>query len=235
MTTEKSTITKRGRGRPKTFDRTVALDQAMKLFWERGYEGTSFDELIAAMGISPSSFYNTFVSKERLYQEATESYVKRSGDWFVGELDAATDTKTVFHHLLNAAASALTQAGLPTGCMVSLACTHVPPALSALRDMMAGYRQAGQAAMADRIRRGIAEGDVPADTDADALAAFYSAVSRGMVVLARDGASRENLLDIVEIAMRAWPSPPSKHAGAERQASARRGDRGVGCEALRPM
>ena len=178
----------------------------MKLFWERGYEGSSFDDLIAVMGISPSSFYNSFGSKERLYQEATKSYVERSGQWFVSELEAVTDTKTAFHRVLTAAAVALTRDDLPTGCMISLACTYVPPELSALRDMMAGYRQTAQAAMADRVRRGIDEGDVPADTDADALASFYSALSRGMAVLARDGASRERLLEIAEIAMRAWPN-----------------------------
>ena len=177
----------------------------MKLFWERGYEGSSFDDLIAVMGISPSSFYNTFGSKERLYQEATRSYVERSGQWFVSELEAATDTKTAFHRVLTAAATALTRDDLPTGCMISLACAYVPPELSALRDMMAGYRQTAQAAMVDRLRRGIDEGDVPAGTDADALASFYSALSRGMAVLARDGASRERLLEIAEIAMRAWP------------------------------
>ena len=77
---------KRARGRPKNFDRAAALHQAMELFWERGYEGTSFDELIAAMGISPSSFYNAFGSKERLYKEATEAYLAVSREWFVGEL-----------------------------------------------------------------------------------------------------------------------------------------------------
>ena len=72
MTTQVTGILKRARGRPKNFDRSVALQQAMKLFWERGYEGASFDNLTAAMGISASSFYNSFGSKERLYQEAIE-------------------------------------------------------------------------------------------------------------------------------------------------------------------
>jgi hypothetical protein len=73
--------------------------------------------------------------------------------------------------------------------------------------MMARHRQLGQAALADRIQRGIECGDLPPDTDAETLAAFYSAFSRGMAVLARDGASREQLAAIVEIAMTAWPRP----------------------------
>jgi hypothetical protein len=59
--------------------------------------------------------------------------------------------------------------------------------------------------MAARIQRGVDEGDVRKDTNVEALAAFYSALSRRMAVQARDGASHERLLDIVEIAMRAWP------------------------------
>ena len=219
MATEASNGLKRARGRPKNFDRSIALHQATKLFWERGYEGTSFDDLIAAMGISPSSFYNSFGSKERLHQEATEAFMARSGEWFADELGAATDAKTAFHQLLNAAAREATLDDMPAGCMISLAGTHVPPALTALRGRMAGYRGAAQSAMADRIRRGIDEGDVPKDTNVEALAAFYSALSRGMVVQARDGASRERLLEIVEVGMRAWPSATSEPARANRSGS----------------
>ncbi len=206
MTTQITNTPKRARGRPKNFDRSVALQQAMKLFWERGYEGASFDDLIAAMGISASSFYNSFGSKERLYQEATEAYMTAAAKWFAGELNAATDTKTAFHRLLTAAAREFTRNDLPAGCMISLACTQVPPALTCLRDTMVGYRGAAQSAMADRIQRGIEEGDVPKDTDVEALAAFYSALSRGLAVQARDGASRERLQEIVEVGMRAWPT-----------------------------
>jgi len=206
MTPQVTEALRRGRGRPKNFDRSVALQQAMKLFWERGYEGASFDDLSAAMGISASSFYNAFGSKEHLFQEATEAYMAAAGKWFAGELNADTDTKTAFHRLLITAAREFTRNDLPAGCMISLACIQVPPALACLRDAMAGYRGAAQTAMAARIRRGIDEGDVPKETDVEALAAFYSALSRGMAVQARDGASRERLQEIVEVGMRAWPS-----------------------------
>jgi AcrR family transcriptional regulator len=199
---------KRTRGRPKTFDRSVALNEAMRLFWQRGYIGTSFDDLIDAMGISPSSFYNTFGSKERLYQEAAEAYAAQSRKWFAAELGAATDTKTAFRGLLKKGAYEITREDQPVGCMISLACIQVPPALEPVRQLMAGYRCGAEAAMAERIRRGIEESDVPNSTNVQALAAFYSALSRGMAVLARDGATRERLLEIVDIGMQAWPEMP---------------------------
>src|SRR3954462_15635173 len=96
---------KRGRGRPVVFDRTQALNKAMKLFWERGYEGTSFDELISAMGISASSFYNSFGSKEALYCEATRTYHERAGQWFFAILYVPDiNTRTVFARLFEATA-----------------------------------------------------------------------------------------------------------------------------------
>ena len=180
---------KRARGRPKKFDRGVALEQAMRLFWEHGYEGTTFDQLVEAMSISPSSFYNAFGSKERLYAEAISLYLARSSEWFMAALAAGTHARMAFHGLLSSAARQFTQGDRPTGCMLSLACTTVSPTLDPLRDLTAGMRRSAQRAMADRLRQAIAAGELPEDTDAEALAGFYAAVSRGMAVLARDGAS----------------------------------------------
>jgi len=75
--------------------------------------------------------------------------------------------------------------------------------------MMAEHRAFSESAMAARIRKGVANGDVPEGTDCDMLAAYYSAVARGLAVQARDGASREKLAQIGRLAMSAWPAAKS--------------------------
>jgi AcrR family transcriptional regulator len=210
ITGKKGEEGKRGRGRPAAFDRAIALQAAMKLFWERGYEGTSFDDLIAAMGISASSFYNSFGSKEALYCEATHSYLEWSGQWFFAILnDPSIDTKTAFARLFESTAEEFTRGDHPLGCMISLAGTHCPPGLSNIRDMMAEHRAFSESAMAARIRKGVADSDVPENTDCDMLAAYYSAVARGLAVQARDGASRDKLAQIGRLAISAWPARKS--------------------------
>ncbi|MBB2159246.1 TetR/AcrR family transcriptional regulator [Gluconacetobacter sacchari] len=181
----------------------------MRLFWDRGYDGTSFDDLISTMGISASSFYNAFGSKEALYHEAIEAYITVAGVWYFTILDADTDadTRATVAHLLTTAATEFTRDDLPAGCMIASAATQCPPAQARLRDLLATQRTRSEAALAARLRRGREAGDLPAGTDIDALAAFYSSVLGGMAVHARDGASRERLREIARIAMHAWPAP----------------------------
>jgi AcrR family transcriptional regulator len=197
---------KRGRGRPSTFDRPSVLREAMKLFWDNGYEGTTFEELISKMSISPSTFYNSFGSKERLYREATENFMDYAQNWIQGALsEEGATTRKAFAHLLESAAEQFTREDLPRGCMVSLSGTHQAPDLVPIRDMMVEYRAASEVYLADRIRKGIRDGDMPSTIDVEALAAFIHAIVRGMAVQARDGASRAKLENIGRVAMEAWP------------------------------
>ncbi|MCX2560180.1 TetR/AcrR family transcriptional regulator [Acetobacter farinalis] len=178
----------------------------MRLFWDRGYDGTSFDDLISAMGISASSFYNAFGSKEALYHEAIEVYMAVAGGWFLAVLNEDADTRTVFHDLITTAATEFTRDDLPAGCMVSTAATQCSPAQARLRELLASQRTQSERVMGARLRKGVEAGDLPATTDVEALAAFYSSLLRGMAVQARDGTPRERLLEIARIGMQAWPA-----------------------------
>ncbi len=116
MITPEKAIAQRGRGRPPSFDRQAVIEEAMKLFWERGYEGTSCADLIAAMGISASTFYNSFGSKEQLFVEAVQHYLTGpGGERVMRILSAPDDTRTAFERLLEAAALDITSPDYPPG------------------------------------------------------------------------------------------------------------------------
>ena len=87
------------RGRPRRFDRQAALERAMEVFWERGYQAASMTDLTEAMGINSPSLYAAFGSKEELYREAIGHF-------------AATESDAILAPLLEAATA---RAGLTAG------------------------------------------------------------------------------------------------------------------------
>jgi AcrR family transcriptional regulator len=215
---------KRGRGRPRLFDRTAAIQQAMELFWDRGYEGTTFDDLIGAMKLSPSSFYHEFGSKERLYREAVDYYLNVSLSYVPRVLSSPRDTRAAFGALIEGAAAFFTNDASPAGCMISLAGTHLPPHLRSVADYTKSLRKLFEQALARRLRKGVSDGNLPPGTNVKELAAYFGAIFRGMAVQARDGASRKQLLAICRVAMRAWPS---RRPDSNRKTAHKRRPRGV--------
>ena len=199
---------KRGRGRPRLFDRAAAIQQAMELFWDRGYEGTTFDDLIGAMKLSPSSFYHEFGSKERLYRETVDHYLSVSSCYTARFLSSHRDTRAAVEAFIEGTAAFFTDGAFPPGCMISLAGTHLPPHLRSVADFTKSLRKGFEQELARRLRKGVFDGDLLPGTNVKELAAYFDAVIRGMAVHARDGASRKQLLAICRVAMRAWPSKP---------------------------
>lgn len=197
---------RRPRGRPPAFDREAALDRAMRLFWDRGYEGASMDELTAAMGVSPSSLYAAFGSKAALYDQALDRYLTGPGDYAGPVLAADLPTRAAFERLFEVAAYELTRADQPLGCMVAIAETHCSPAAEGVRAAVAERRLASLRLFEDRLKRGVAAGELSADTDVGDLARYLATVLNGLSIQARDGATREELAAVGRTAMRAWPA-----------------------------
>ncbi|MEW2527210.1 TetR/AcrR family transcriptional regulator [Streptomyces sp. NPDC047071] len=193
-----------GRGRPRGFDRETALRRAMEVFWEHGYEATSMTDLTSAMGIASPSLYAAFGSKERLFQEAVALYSTTEGSAMTRAFAEVPTARGAVEAVLRENARAYTDRDRPTGCMIVLAATNCSPANAPVRDHLAAWRRSGAEMMAERLRRGVEEGELPAATDTEAVAAFYTTVVQGMSVQARDGASRAALDKTVDRAMAAW-------------------------------
>ncbi|SEF85919.1 transcriptional regulator, TetR family [Actinacidiphila yanglinensis] len=196
----------RPRGRPRAFDREAALDQAVRAFWEQGYEATSVADLTRAMGIGAPSLYAAFGDKRALFAEVVEAYGARYGAYGERALAEEPSARAAVARMLREAAYAFTGEARPRGCLViSAAVNCTTPEVSA---GLLARREANVAAIRDRIRDSVDAGELPADTDPGALARYTGAVIQGMSQQARDGATREELSAMAELALRAWPSEP---------------------------
>lgn len=193
------------RGRPSSFNRSEALQRAMELFWARGYEGTTLEDLQAAMGgIAPPSFYNAFGSKEALFREAADLYVETVGGPSVKALEDAGTAREGLEAMLRLTAEFLSQPDKPHGCLLILGATRCASANRGAQDYLLAIRQGAPAVIKQRLDRGVAEGELAAALDTHAIAAFYATLLHGLGVRAGDGASRADLMAAVDGAMAAW-------------------------------
>lgn len=197
----------RGRGRPRAFDRDLALTTAMKLFWVKGYEATSIADLTDALGIGVKSLYAAFGSKDELYAEALRCYSTTYEDLVLGQFRTAATAREAAFAYLGDSASAMTgsDCDLPHGCLVTLG-TVGSDGHTELADLIKSTRGGAFQVLASRLERAVLEGELPETVDVTKLARFLQTVQSGMAIRARDGADRAELQAVADIAMAGWDS-----------------------------
>jgi AcrR family transcriptional regulator len=191
-------------GRPRGFDQDEALERAMHVFWHKGFEGTSLNDLTAAMGIQPASLYQAFGNKRALFEKALARYLAGPVA-FVHDALNEPRAYAVADHILRRTAEFLTQGRSRRGCMTIQAALAGGVEGEPIRRKLIALRVKEQDALRRRFERAKSEGDLPSDADAADLAQFVTAIYQGMTVQAINGASREDLLRLSDTALRIWP------------------------------
>lgn len=193
------------RGRPREFDRTTALNQAMKIFWQKGYTATSMNDLYEALGIKSPSLYAAFGSKEELYEEVLSHYEQSVAPVIWGHMSTEPSPRQAVWLWLERSADMLTQTDMPHGCMVALSAVG-SEGNDRLGEIVRRLRSGGINLLKARLLEAQQQGDLPASVDIEALTRLYISIQQGMSIQARDGASRETLLSIARAAMILWPA-----------------------------
>jgi AcrR family transcriptional regulator len=186
-------------GRPREFDPDQALDRATRLFWERGYEATSIQDLVDTLGISRASLYGTFGDKPHLFEKVLARYSERVTVAQRQALDAPSSGRAAIAAYFSALIEAATRPRSPHGCLILntvTGCTTLPePLLARMSAAIAGTHEQVRAALA-RDPALARRADLPD------LASFVMTQGLGFGVLAKAGARRQELERAAEAALR---------------------------------
>jgi len=195
------------RGRPRSFDPDVALQAAMLVFWRDGFRAASMAALTAAMGINKPSLYAAFGDKEQLYQKALARYAARHGMAHYRALHEQKDARRAVEACLRSRVDDQTDPARPRGCfeVVGSADCGTPGMPQSVDDALRSAVRAQAAMFEARLKRAVALGQLPPETDYRALGVYFATVASGLAVQARAGASRKSLMAVVDSAMAAWP------------------------------
>jgi AcrR family transcriptional regulator len=199
-------------GRHREFDVETTLDAALAVFWKKGFEGASYDDLSEATGVARPGLYSAFGNKESFFRMALDRYDAKYMACVTDALDEQS-SRQVVDRMLRGVADVVTRYPSNPGCLGvngALACSDDA---ERVRQELIRRRAANEAALVQRLARARKEGDLPPETDCVALAGLVTAVSNGMAVRAKGGASYDALEAIVTLFLSTWPGSGS---GSER-------------------
>jgi AcrR family transcriptional regulator len=199
-----TTELKRPRGRPSNFDHDEALEKALHVFWTRGYEGASMSELTDALGINRPSIYAAFGNKEELFRKALGKYMAGPVAYVADAMQQPTARQSI-EMFLTKSAEALTSPSTPRGCMMVQGALSCGQGAELIQQELVTHRQNYEATIKKRLELAKTQSELAQNVDSGALAKYIVTVHQGMSVQATSGASKEELLAIVELALQNWP------------------------------
>ena len=189
------------RGRPRCFDLEEALDRSLLLFWEKGFQNTSLDEIAEAVGVKKPSLYAAFGDKEMLFRKVLKRYSGKLSEP-IQALDRYDDVREAVNAFIELGIAGGCGQGHPRGCLLASAfadSTLLPPNLA--KEIKALINQADQA-VAQRLEKAVHDEQLPADFDVKGTARFLITLMHGIALRLRAGESRAALRRTKKAALR---------------------------------
>src|SRR5579871_6721852 len=182
----------RPRGRPRSFNESAALEKAIQVFWSKGYDGVTVDDLVAGMGVGRPSLYSVFGDKRTLFLRVLKAYAEAKGARAAKALFSPPTLRDALASFLRFAVEAATEEGSATGCLMVCVAPLVDDA--EVRQFLKDAVAAGVALVERRLRDGITAGEIPPDFPVAARAILIGDLARGLTMRAKMGTPRASLL-----------------------------------------
>lgn len=192
--------------RPKEFDVDTALEDALGVFWHKGYEATSMQDLTDAMGIQRASLYGTFGDKRSLYLEALKRYQARGLREMEQKLDSAPSALGAVKDLLRGTGEQACSRLGKRGCFCVNANVELAPHDAAIGDQLRHHSELVEGVIERALRRARSDGEIGKAADCKQLASFLFGVLIAVNVLGRQRASRARVQALVDQALASLPS-----------------------------
>lgn len=187
--------------RTKDFDETAVLTKAMNLFWRKGYNSTSMQDLVDELGISRSSLYDTYGDKHALFMRSLEYYRESASGKMCTAVGQCSSAKDTIRKLLDFTTRELLQDEQHRGCFLMNAAVEVAPHDPEVSTMICQNDEVIENAFYEAIKTGQQNGEIAANKDAKALARFIFNNVKGMRVSAKSTTDKAVFADIVKLTM----------------------------------
>ncbi len=190
------TNTARPRGRPRSFDEMGALEKATQVFWSKGYDGVTIDDLVAGMGVGRPSLYAIFGDKRAIFLRVLRAYAERKGALAAKALLAPQSLRDSIAGFLRYNVESATEKGSARGCLLICIAPLVNDA--EVQRFLQNAATGGAALLERRFRDGISAGEIPSNFPVAARAIQVADLARGLTMRAQIGAPRKTLLNDAE-------------------------------------
>jgi AcrR family transcriptional regulator len=184
------------RGRPRSFDELEALEQATQVFWSKGYDGVTIDDLVAGMGVGRPSLYRVFGDKRTIFLRVLRAYAEKKGARAAKALLSPLALRASLASFLRHAVESATEEDSPMGCLLECVAPLVDDA--EVRQFLQKASAGATAMVERRFRDGISAGEVPPDFPVAARARQVIDLSKGLTMRAQIGTPRRRLLKDAE-------------------------------------
>ena len=188
-------------GRPRSFDKDQALKKAMYVFWERGYEGTTMADLIQSIGMKAPSIYAAFGNKDALFKEVIKSYLPIVVEGQLAALNSSSKIYEAVEATLRACVNLYTAEDNPHTCLIMTAAINTAPEHAEHVETLKTLRDKYKAAWEKRFEQAKSDKQLADDANPSELAEYFTTLIQGMTIKAKDGATKDSLMNISKLAM----------------------------------